>query len=117
MTELLAGQPEADGQPVFAAPWEAQAFAMTVRLHQQGLFTWDEWAAALSVEITRAQQAGDPDLGETYYHHWLAALERVVADKGAAPESQQQRTRHAWRQAAARTPHGQPVELQPADFD
>ncbi len=117
MAELLPGQPEADGEPVFAAPWEAQAFAMTVRLHELGLFTWDEWASALSAEITRAQHGGDPDLGDTYYHHWLAALECLVDDKGAASAEEQGQTRDAWRRAAARTPHGHPIELQPADFD
>src|SRR5438270_381254 len=68
--------------PVFREPWEAQAFAMTLALHERGLFTWPEWAAALSAEIKRAQAAGDPDTGETYYRHWLNALERLVAEKG-----------------------------------
>ena len=34
--------------PVFAEPWQAQAFALVVRLHAEGAFTWTEWAAALS---------------------------------------------------------------------
>ena len=76
MTDLLPGQPELDGEPVFREPWEAHAFAMAVRLHEQGLFTWPEWAAVLAEEIARAQSAGDPDTGDSYYHHWLAALER-----------------------------------------
>ena len=74
---------DADG-PVFREPWEAQAFAMTLALHERGLFTWPEWAAALAAEIKRAQAAGDPDTGETYYSHWLAALEKLVAEKGVA---------------------------------
>ncbi len=69
---------------MFREPWEAQAFAMALALHQRGLFTWTEWAAALADEIKRAQAAGDPDLGDTYYRHWLAALERLVAEKGLA---------------------------------
>ena len=73
---------DADG-PVFREPWEAQAFAMTLALHERGLFTWPEWAAALADEIKRAQAAGDPDTGETYYAHWLAALEKLVTSKGA----------------------------------
>ena len=72
---------DADG-PVFREPWEAQAFAMALALHERGVFTWPEWAAALAAEIKRAQAAGDPDTGETYYRHWLAALERLVAEKG-----------------------------------
>jgi nitrile hydratase accessory protein len=67
--------------PVFREPWEAQAFAMAVRLHEQGHFTWSEWAATLSDEIARAQAAGDPDLGATYYRHWLRALERLATEK------------------------------------
>ena len=83
--ELIAALPSLPrdaGGPVFREPWEAQAFAMTLALYRRGLFTWPEWAAALAAEITRAQAAGDPDTGDTYYHHWLAALERLVADKG-----------------------------------
>ena len=82
LTETVPGIPrDADG-PVFREPWEAQAFAMTLALHERGLFTWTEWAATLADEIKRAQAAGDPDTGETYYPHWLAALERLVAAKG-----------------------------------
>src|ERR1700733_7829961 len=72
---------DAEG-PVFREPWEAQAFAMALALHERGIFTWSEWADALSSEIKRAQAAGDPDTGETYYRHWLAALERLIAVKG-----------------------------------
>src|SRR3954471_5122735 len=80
----LPGLPcDAEG-PVFREPWEAQAFAMALALHRRGVFTWPEWAATLADEITRAQLAGDPDTGETYYRHWLAALERLVGEKGLA---------------------------------
>ena len=113
---LLAGQPAADGAPVFREPWEAHAFAMAVRLHEQGLFTWPQWAAALAEEIQRAQAAGDPDTGDTYYHHWLAALERLVAEQGAASVEDQERTREAWRAAADRTPHGHPIDLRDDDY-
>ena len=115
-TEALPGQPEADGELVFREPWEAHAFAMAVRLHEQGLFTWPQWAATLAEEITRAQQAGDPDTGETYYHHWLAALERLVSETGAASAEDQQRTQEAWRTAAHRTPHGHPINLTSTDY-
>jgi len=71
---------DADG-PVFAEAWQAQAFAMTIELSRQDRFTWSEWATALAAEITAAQARGDADLGDTYYHHWLAALERLVAAK------------------------------------
>jgi nitrile hydratase accessory protein len=110
----LPGGP--DG-PVFKAPWEAQAFAMAVSLHERGLFTWREWAAALADEIKRAEEAGDPDLGDTYYHHWLAALERLVAEKGATDSPALARCRAAWRHAARRTPHGAPIALRPQDFE
>lgn len=101
---------------VFAAPWQAHAFAMTLSLHRAGLFSWREWADALAQCIGEAQAAGDPDLGDTYYEHWLAALERLVAAKGAGTAQELQRVGRAWAHAAGRTPHGQPIELQPADF-
>jgi nitrile hydratase accessory protein len=106
---------DADG-PVFAAPWEAQAFAMTLALHQRGLFTWSEWAALLADEIKRAQHAGDPDTGDTYYRHWLAALERMVAEKRVTDPTTLARYRDAWDHAADRTPHGKPITLAPEDF-
>ncbi len=97
--------------PVFRAPWEAQAFAMAVALHQKGLFTWPEWAAALTAEIRAAQAAGDPDTGATYYHHWLRALERLAVEKGAATPAALQDKAAAWDRAARATPHGQPIIL------
>jgi nitrile hydratase accessory protein len=106
---------DADG-PVFREPWEAQAFAMTLALYEKGLFTWPEWAAALADEIKNAQAAGDPDTGETYYQHWLAALERMVANKQITTQVDLRRYRDAWDHACDRTPHGEPIELQPADF-
>jgi nitrile hydratase accessory protein len=106
---------DAEG-PVFREPWEAQAFAMALSLHERGLFTWQEWAATLGEEIKRAQAAGDPDTGETYYRHWLNTLERLVAAKGVADSATLARYRNAWDHAAERTPHGTPIELKPEDF-
>jgi nitrile hydratase accessory protein len=112
----ITGVPrDADG-PVFREPWEAQAFAMTLALYERGLFTWPEWAAALADEIKRAQAAGDPDTGETYYTHWLNALERMVATKGVTDASTLKRYHDAWDHAADRTPHGKPIELKAEDF-
>jgi nitrile hydratase accessory protein len=106
---------DAEG-PVFREPWEAQAFAMALALHERGLFSWSEWAATLSAEIKRAQAAGDPDTGETYYRHWLAALERLIAEKGVTTSENLHRYRDAWDHAADRTPHGTPIELRAEDF-
>ena len=115
-TGAVPGIPcDAEG-PVFREPWEAQAFAMALTLHERGLFSWNEWAATLSDEIKRAQAAGDPDTGETYYRHWLATLERIMAAKGLADAATLARTRDAWQRACARTPHGSPIELRPTDF-
>jgi nitrile hydratase accessory protein len=108
--------PRDDDGPVFRAPWEAEAFALAVSLNARGLFTWKEWAAMLGEEIKKAQAAGDPDTGETYYHHWLATLERIVAAKGLADRGALARTRDAWQRACARTPHGTPIALRPQDF-
>jgi len=101
---------------VFREPWEAEAFAMAVALHERGLFGWSEWTAVLSDEIKRAPASGDPDTGETYYRHWLAALERIVAEKGITDAASLGRYRDAWDHAADRTPHGAPIVLQPEDF-
>lgn len=106
---------DAEG-PVFREPWEAQAFAMALALHERKLFTWLEWAATLSNEIKRAQAAGDPDTGETYYRHWLNTLERLVSEKGVADASTLKRYFDAWDHAADRTPHGSPIELRSDDF-
>jgi nitrile hydratase accessory protein len=106
---------DAEG-PVFREPWEAQAFAMTLALHQRGVFTWPEWAETLGAEIKRAQAGGDPDTGETYYVHWLNALERLVSEKGVADAATLARYHEAWDHAADRTPHGAAIELKPEDF-
>jgi nitrile hydratase accessory protein len=116
VTDTLKDLPRDEEGPVFREPWEAQAFAMALSLHDRGLFTWNEWAAALADEIKRAQAAGDPDHGDTYYHHWLATLEKLLAAKGVATLETQHRYRDAWDHAADRTPHGSPIELLPEDF-
>ena len=97
---------------VFAEPWQAHAFAMTLQLHEKGLFTWPEWATALTQEISNAQQAGDTDTGATYYTHWLNALEAMVLAKQWGTAEQIHDLEHAWEDAAARTPHGQPIVLE-----
>ena len=112
----VPGIPRVPEGPVFREPWEAQAFAMTVALHERGLFSWGEWTAVLGDEIKRAQAGGDPDTGETYYRHWLAALERIVAEKGVTDTAALARYRGAWDHAADRTPHGMSIELRPEDF-
>jgi nitrile hydratase accessory protein len=112
----VPGMPRDHDGPVFREPWEAEAFAMTLALFERGLFTWAEWAEALGAEIKRAQAAGDPDTGETYYTHWLNTLEGMVARKGIADHDMQHEYRDAWEQACERTPHGQPIELQSSDF-
>ena len=114
--EVVPEVPSDSDGPVFGEPWEAQAFAITLALHRRGLFTWTEWSGRLAAEINRAQAGGDPDTGETYYRHWLAALERLVADKRLSDQAELARYRHAWKRAADRTPHGTPIELAPQDF-
>jgi nitrile hydratase accessory protein len=112
--EALAALPEIprgqDG-PVFAEPWQAQAFALAVALRQRGLFTWQEWAERLAAEIRRAQAAGDPDRGDTYYHHWLAALERLIVERGLFGADDLAERHAAWERAARATPHGEPIML------
>jgi len=107
----LPGLPRDEEGPVFREPWEAQAFAMTLRLHEAGHFTWPEWAATLGAEIEAAGKAGDPDLGDTYYRHWLKALEKLVAEKGLAGPVEMDERKSAWRRAFLATPHGKPIDL------
>ena len=116
-TASLLGIPLDSDEPLFREPWEAQAFAMALALHERGVFTWPEWAAALAEEIHSAQAAGDPDLATTYYRHWLAALEKLVTAKGIASSDALTRYRDAWDHAADRTPHGTPIELSAEDFE
>jgi len=116
LADAMLDLPRDAGSPVFREPWEAQAFAMALALHERGLFTWSEWAATLADEIKHAQAAGDPDRGDTYYRHWLATLERLVADKNVASAGALARYREAWRVAAERTPHGVAIALKDEDF-
>lgn len=101
---------DAEG-PVFAEPWQAQAFALAVRLSEQGYFTWKEWAAALAEELKSAATRGEPDDGTRYYEHWLRALERLVTAKGLSDPATMLARKEAWADAYRHTPHGKPVEL------
>lgn len=109
----LASLPRDEGGPVFAEPWQAQAFALAVRLSQQGYFTWKEWAAALAEELAVAAEMGEADDGSEYYIHWLAALEKLVTAKGLADTAVLYERKEAWADAYRHTPHGQPVNLRP----
>jgi nitrile hydratase accessory protein len=112
----VPGLPCDGDAPVFGAPWQAQAFAMAVALHQRGLFSWPEWAQVFSARIAAAPAAAGEDAGDAYYRQWLAALEEIVALKGATTGPELARYRQAWDHAADRTPHGQPIELLPSDL-
>ena len=104
--------PRDEGGPVFAEPWQAQAFALAVKLSEQGHFTWKEWAAGLAEELQAAARRGEPDDGSRYYEHWLTALERLVTAKGLTDQTALLTRREAWAEAYRATPHGTPVELQ-----
>ena len=103
--------PRDTGGPVFAEPWEAQAFALAVKLSEDGYFTWKEWAAVLADELKAAADRGEPDDGLRYYHHWLAALERLTLAKGLMDLDAMRERKEAWADAYRHTPHGRPVEL------
>ena len=107
--------PRDEGGPVFAEPWQAQAFALAVRLSEQGHFTWKEWAAALAEELKAAADRGEPDDGSRYYSYWLAALERLVTAKGLTDTAALLARKEAWADAYRHTPHGKPVELRASD--
>src|ERR1041385_8746663 len=108
---LLPQLPRDEGGPVFAEPWQAQAFALAVKLSEQGYFTWKEWAAELATELKAAADRGESDDGTHYYEHWLAALERLVTIKGLTDRDALQERKEAWADAYRHTPHGKPVEL------
>jgi nitrile hydratase accessory protein len=105
--------PRDEGGPVFAEPWQAQAFALAVKLSEAGHFTWKEWAAALAGELANAADRGEPDDGSHYYDHWLAALERLVQAKGLLDRAALVERKEAWADAYRHTPHGKPIELRP----
>ncbi|HSP45576.1 MAG TPA: nitrile hydratase accessory protein [Chthoniobacterales bacterium] len=107
----LTRLPRDEGGPVFAEPWQAQAFALAVELSEQGHFTWKEWAAALGDQLKAAADRGDPDDGSQYYHHWLRTLECLVAAKGLSDPAALLERKEAWAEAYRHTPHGKPVEL------
>jgi len=109
--DAVPGIPRDDEGPVFREPWEAQAFGMAVALHEGGHFTWKEWAERLAAEIAAARERGEVDDGTRYYHHWLAALEKLVADRRLVLADELARRRQEWDEAARSTPHGQPIEL------
>jgi nitrile hydratase accessory protein len=107
----LPALPRDEGGPVFAEPWQAQAFALAIKLSEAGIFTWKEWAAALAAELKAAAERGEPDDGSRYYHHWQAALEHLVLEKGLLDSSALVRRQGEWADAYRHTPHGKPVEL------
>lgn len=104
-------------QSVFTEPWEAQAFAMTLALHERGFFTWSEWTQTLGRAIKDAQANGDPDTGKTYYSHWLRALEQILTAKHLVGADQLMLHQQAWLRAARRTPHGSPIDVTPLDLE
>ena len=108
--DLPALPRDKDG-PVFSEPWEAKAFALAVRLSETGYFTWPEWVRIFSQEIKVAQEQSDPDLGDTYYHHWIRALERICSAKGLVGIEDMLQRKAEWRSAYLNTPHGQPIHL------
>src|SRR6202162_4678501 len=106
--------PQDDGGPVFSEPWQAQAFALAVKLSEQGHFTWKEWASALADELKAAANRGEPDDGTRYYEFWLAALERLVTEKGLTVRGAMHERKEAWAEHYRHTPHAKPVELNAA---
>lgn len=111
LVDQLSTIPRDNEGPVFAEPWQAEVFAMTLMLHEKGLFTWSEWATQLHQSIRQAQLCGDPDLGNTYYDHWLDALEAMILNKRLGNSEDLAKLYAQWKSAASTTPHGQPITL------
>jgi nitrile hydratase accessory protein len=104
-------QRDAEGAPIFAEPWQAQAFALAIRLSQSGHFTPSEWSEALGAELRAASERGEADDGSRYYEHWLAALEKLVTGKGLTDAAALAARKDEWEHAYRETPHGKPVQL------
>ena len=111
----LPFQPRDEDGPVFREPWEAEAFALTLSLHEAGCFTWPEWTDALSGEIAAAKDRGEADLGDTYYKYWLRALEGLIVAKGLETTPRIDARVEDWRRAYLATPHGEPIALENAE--
>jgi len=112
LLSALPRQPSSGDEPAFAEPWQAQAFALAVKLSEHGHFTWKEWAETLAAELQSAADRGEPDDGSRYFHHWLAALERLVVAKRLADPAALFARKEAWADAYRHTPHGKPVTLE-----
>ena len=97
--------------PVFAEPWHAQVFAITVKLSEEGHFSWPEWSEAFGAALRRAAAAGGPSDGSDYYDVWLQTLEEMLRARGLAAAEDLGALKQAWTEAYLRTPHGQPVRL------
>jgi nitrile hydratase accessory protein len=113
--KALPPLPRDEEGPVFAEPWQAQAFALAVKLSAQGHFTWKDWATALAEELKATEAQDEPDDGSQYYHHWVTVLERLVTKKGLSDSPALLNRKKAWVSAYQHTPHGKPVVL--ADTD
>ena len=97
--------------PVFEAPWHAQVFALTVHLHERGLFTWPDWATGFGATLARHGLERELNGGDDYFNAWLETLETVLREAGQADAVQVEAVRAAWENAYLSTPHGQPVRL------
>ncbi|MGR3758592.1 nitrile hydratase accessory protein [Roseobacteraceae bacterium NS-SX3] len=98
-------------EPVFAEPWHAQVFALTVHLNEAGRFTWAEWVARFSDTLKRHGLSRELDGGEDYFNAWLETLEAFLDETGAAPRGEASEMRARWEAAYLGTPHGAPVRL------
>ena len=110
MTAPAARGPATDAtvEAPFAAPWQAEAFALVVHLRERGAFGHEEWTAALARELARQDPAAD---GADYHERWLAALESLLGALGPVDPETLEATVAAWHRAARATPHGRPIEL------
>ncbi len=104
--------PQDEEGPVFDEPWQAQAFAMTVKLNEAGQFSWSEWAEVFGAEIAAGTASGQGIGNAAYYLSWLSALEKIVAQKALLTPEQLSTRKAEWREASENTPHGHPIEIE-----
>jgi nitrile hydratase accessory protein len=111
-----AAPPRANGELVFAEPWESRAFGLAVTLHAGGAFEWEDFRQELMAAVSR-WEADHPDTqGWSYYTCWLEALEHVLAAEGlVAPADVEHR---AGELAGRPSDHGhRHVPTHPPDHD
>lgn len=77
-----AAPPRDNGELVFAAPWESQAFGLALALTESGQIDWEDFRQHLIGEISAWESSSASSAEWSYYRRWLTALERLAEQRG-----------------------------------